>query len=240
MLEGLIENLQAAETLPSLENAMRDHLARLGFDRFAYLALRLPHSTKAPYVVTTYPDDWALHYHNRDYVNHDPVLLRATQTMRAFDWPTLASEPKLSPGQRQVLDEARDFAIINGATVPIHGPGDGFATLSVTSSAMSDNEFQREWRRLWPYVHLAALYTQSAVESRLSDTERHQAFFLTDRERECLLWTARGKTAVETSTILAISSETVVFHLKNAMRKIGVYSKHHAVVKAIMMGLIHP
>jgi DNA-binding CsgD family transcriptional regulator len=32
----------------------------------------------------------------------------------------------------------------------------------------------------------------------------------------------------------------VVFHLKNAMRKIGVYSKHHAVVKAIMMGLIHP
>jgi DNA-binding CsgD family transcriptional regulator len=240
MIEALLEDLQCAETLPRFERAVREHLEALGFDRFAYLALRLPNSTKAPYVVTTYPDDWAIHYHNRDYVNFDPVLQRATRTMRAFDWPTLAANPKLGAAQRQVLNEARDFNIENGGTVPVHGPDGGFATLSVTSSVMDEREFQREWRRLWPYVHLAALYAQSAVENHLLDIDRHEAFFLTDRERECLLWTARGKTAVEISTILAISSETVVFHLKNAMRKIGVYSKHHAVVKAIMMGLIHP
>lgn len=240
MLEALMDDLKAADTLPGFEGAIRKHLEQLGFDRFAYLALRLPHSTKAPYVVTTYPESWALHYHNQDYVNHDPVLLRATRTMQAFDWPSLAADPSLSHRQKRVLNEARDFDIANGATVPIHAPGGGFATLSVASTAMSETEFRREWKRLWPYVHLAALYSQSAVENRLLDTEQHQAFFLTERERECLLWTARGKTAGETSTILAISSETVVFHLKNAMRKIGVYSKHHAVVKAIMMGLIHP
>jgi DNA-binding CsgD family transcriptional regulator len=240
MLEALMDDLKAVETLPGLEGAIRKHLEQLGFDRFAYLALRLPHSTKAPYVVTTYPESWALHYHNQDYVNHDPVLLRATRTMQAFDWPTLSADPSLSPTQQRVLKEARDFDIAKGATVPVHAPGGGFATLSVASTAMSEAEFQREWKRLWPHVHLTALYSQSAVENRLLDTDQYQAFFLTERERECLLWTARGKTAGETSTILAISSETVVFHLKNAMRKIGVYSKHHAVVKAIMMGLIHP
>jgi hypothetical protein len=183
MLEALMDDLKAVETLPGLEGAIRKHLEQLGFDRFAYLALRLPHSTKAPYVVTTYPESWALHYHNQDYVNHDPVLLRATRTMQAFDWPTLSADPSLSPTQQRVLKEARDFDIAKGATVPVHAPGGGFATLSVASTAMSEAEFQREWKRLWPHVHLTALYSQSAVENRLLDTDQYQAFFLRTRTR---------------------------------------------------------
>ena len=63
---------------------------------------------------------------------------------------------------------------------------------------------------------------------------------LTPRERECLLWTAHGKTAWEIGQILGISDGTVVFHLKNATRKFNVFTKYHAVVKAIMLGLISP
>jgi len=32
----------------------------------------------------------------------------------------------------------------------------------------------------------------------------------------------------------------VLFHLKNATRKLDVFSKHHAVVKAIVQGYILP
>jgi DNA-binding CsgD family transcriptional regulator len=32
----------------------------------------------------------------------------------------------------------------------------------------------------------------------------------------------------------------VLFHLKNVTRKLGVFSKHHAVVKAIVQGDILP
>ena len=63
---------------------------------------------------------------------------------------------------------------------------------------------------------------------------------LTTRERECLLWTSRGKTNWEVGEILSISSETVRFHLKNAMNKMGVYSQHHAAVRAIMRSMIFP
>lgn len=65
-------------------------------------------------------------------------------------------------------------------------------------------------------------------------------FRLTNREYDCLLWTARGKTAWEVGQILGISEETTLFHLKNACRKLGVFSKHHACVRAIVQGLILP
>src|SRR3546814_15572737 len=80
--------------------------------------------------------------------------------------------------------------------------------------------------------------THEAFLSLSEDTAGRIRVRLTDRERDCLLWTARGKTAWEVGQILTISEETVLFHLKNATRTIGVFSKHHAVVKAIVQGYL--
>lgn len=239
MLEQFVDEVKDLQDVGSFETVIGRQLESLGFERFAYLALRLPNSSKAPFVATTYPESWALHYHHHNYVNHDPVLTRAARSMRAFDWPGLAQQANITPGQKQVLNEARDFGIGLGCTVPIHSPGGGFATLSVASSE-SEQAFSKLWQRKWQDLHLIAIYSHAALEAKLLDPHRLPEFFLTDRERECLLWTARGKTAPDIGVILGISQETVVFHLKNVMQKVGVYSKHHAVVKAIMMGLIHP
>ena len=62
---------------------------------------------------------------------------------------------------------------------------------------------------------------------------------LTKRELDVLSWTAQGKTAWEVSVILGMSEKTVNFHLGNSMRKLGVSSKHQAVLKALRLGLIH-
>ena len=61
---------------------------------------------------------------------------------------------------------------------------------------------------------------------------------LTERERECLQWTARGKTSWEISRILDISDNTVNFHLKNAVHKMDAANKCHAVAKALCSDLI--
>jgi DNA-binding CsgD family transcriptional regulator len=63
---------------------------------------------------------------------------------------------------------------------------------------------------------------------------------LTPRERECLLWTAAGKSAWQTAQILGISYRTVYFHLANVRSKMGVVNVYHAVMKAIMEGIISP
>jgi LuxR family quorum-sensing system transcriptional regulator CciR len=61
---------------------------------------------------------------------------------------------------------------------------------------------------------------------------------LSEREKVCLLWTARGKSSWEIGRILSISENTVAFHIKNAMRKLGSNSRTLAAVKAIQLGLI--
>ena len=74
------------------------------------------------------------------------------------------------------------------------------------------------------------------MQARISQ-EASEQINLTSREVECLLWTAHGKTAWEISVILKISEATVNYHLKNAMRKLGVHSKAHAVAKTLILGL---
>ncbi|ESW68127.1 LuxR family transcriptional regulator [Mesorhizobium sp. LSJC277A00] len=61
---------------------------------------------------------------------------------------------------------------------------------------------------------------------------------LSPREKECLMWTARGKSSWETGMILGISANTVNFHIKNIMTKLDAASRTVAAVKAIRLGLI--
>lgn len=61
---------------------------------------------------------------------------------------------------------------------------------------------------------------------------------LTKRELDVLSWTAQGKTAWEVSVILGMSEKTVNFHLGNVMRKLGVNSKHQAVLKCVGAGIL--
>jgi DNA-binding CsgD family transcriptional regulator len=59
---------------------------------------------------------------------------------------------------------------------------------------------------------------------------------LSEHEKACLLWTARGGSSWEIGRILSISENTVAFHIKNAMRKLGRNSRTLAAVKAIQLG----
>jgi LuxR family transcriptional regulator, activator of conjugal transfer of Ti plasmids len=62
----------------------------------------------------------------------------------------------------------------------------------------------------------------------------------TRRERECLEWVARGKSSWDISIILNISENTVNFHLKNTMKKLGASRRSVAAIRAIELGLIDP
>jgi LuxR family transcriptional regulator len=64
------------------------------------------------------------------------------------------------------------------------------------------------------------------------------AIKLTEREIEVLRWAADGKTASESAEILAISERTVIFHIDNALRKLGAANKTAGVLKAAMLRLI--
>ncbi|OZI27301.1 MULTISPECIES: helix-turn-helix domain-containing protein [Bordetella] len=63
---------------------------------------------------------------------------------------------------------------------------------------------------------------------------------LSDRERDCLYWSALGKTSWETGVILGVTERTVNFHIGNACSKLGVYNRRAAITQALRQGLLPP
>ncbi|HZY13193.1 MAG TPA: response regulator transcription factor [Beijerinckiaceae bacterium] len=61
---------------------------------------------------------------------------------------------------------------------------------------------------------------------------------LTEREKDVLIWAARGKTSGEIATILGVSERTVNFHCEQAMKRLDVINRTQAVAQAIGLRLI--
>jgi len=61
---------------------------------------------------------------------------------------------------------------------------------------------------------------------------------LSEREIQCLNWTAHGKTSYEIGVILDISLNTVNHYLNNASKKLNCVNKTHAVVKCMQNGIL--
>ena len=65
------------------------------------------------------------------------------------------------------------------------------------------------------------------------------ATVLSPREKECLKWTADGKTSTEIGKILSISEHTVNHHLYGGMQKLAATNRIHAVAIAFRAGLLN-
>ncbi|SER97304.1 LuxR C-terminal-related transcriptional regulator [Rhizobium sp. NFR03] len=61
---------------------------------------------------------------------------------------------------------------------------------------------------------------------------------LSDREIQCLNWTAAGKTSSEIADILGLSEHTVNHYLNHVAKKLDAVNRVQAVVKAMRLGLI--
>ncbi|OQP86064.1 LuxR family transcriptional regulator [Rhizobium rhizosphaerae] len=67
---------------------------------------------------------------------------------------------------------------------------------------------------------------------------RDNGLELTEREIECLNWTAAGKTSAEIASIIGLSEHTVNHYLNHVTRKLGAVNRTQAVVKAIRLGYV--
>ncbi|MGE8149934.1 response regulator transcription factor [Pseudomonas vancouverensis] len=61
---------------------------------------------------------------------------------------------------------------------------------------------------------------------------------LTTREKEALIWSAKGKSSWEISRIFNCTEAGVNYHFSNIRRKFGVSSRWMAVMMALELGLI--
>jgi DNA-binding CsgD family transcriptional regulator len=238
-LFSFIECSNQTRSLSALFELLVSCATEEGFTEVAYGALthaeavRLP-AHPPPAVAMNFPQEWCDHYFERKYYEIDPVVRRAAAFSGPFVWDQLGQRCQLQSGEQLVLAESREAGLKNGISVPLFGP---LGRVSVVSFASRFDDVDLPHRM----SHLNALAWQFHIafaEIARPSEQSAAKIELTARERECLRWTAEGKSSWDIGMILKISNNTVNFHIKNAMRKFGTASRTVAVVKAIRLNLI--
>jgi len=188
-------------------------------------------------VLKGFPDPWLERYWENGYSTSDPVVAYCGQHIVPIQWHNLILEK--SSLSAQVMNEARDFGLKSGISMPVHSPHGELGILSFTLNHQKPSSREVVNHAL-PYVQMLAGYVHEAVHRvlRLNDQEGQQR--LTTREVECLRWAADGKTSWEISRLLNLTERTINFHLNNSMIKLDVCNRQHAVAKSVLLGLINP
>lgn len=237
--QSLFLEMSAAANLDEIGAFCRLLGTKMGFEYFIY-ALRVPRQFTESRVVLLkgYPDAWLSHYWQNDYAGLDPVIRHCSRHVVPVLWHDLPDSPAKPAGR--VMDEAREFGMKTGISMPVHSPQGSLGILSF-ATGIDDAEARAATRQLSPYVQLLAAHLHEAI-LRVSGCREEQQLTpqLTRRETECLRWAADGKTSWEIGQLLNMSERTVNFHFNNAAKKLSVVTRQHAVAKAILYGFINP
>lgn len=184
-------------------------------------------------VMLNYPDGWRERYFEMGYDKIDPTIKRSRRRIEAFRWSEVYNDESTTEDERRVLDEAATFGLRSGISVPLHGPDGSFAIMNFAQAW--DGEFRNG---TITYLQLAALHFHLRVAEFTNSTSIESTCNLSPREKECILWTAKGKSSWEIGKILGVSVNTVNFHIKNVMRKMDANSRITAAVEVLKRGII--
>lgn len=252
--EGALNALVRSRSYEELGGVLMRTIRALGYACYSYLEIRplwYPGEPE-PFYLTTLSPEFVRGYIEKEFLPHDPLVIRATSTTIPFLWSSFSefhSWMRPRRGRRGKGERLFEFAHECGYTEAQEIPLHAVDRRGRPVSALISLYWQRDPSRLTQpkvtpiWLRLVAAYFHERVldlrSQRGTDPEGAPPS-LSDRERECLLWACRGKTRGETANILKVSERTIEFHFETTLRKLGVHNKCHAVATAIHLGLICP
>lgn len=234
LIQELTEQFDAVRTADALQALLSRTAGELGFDHFALSLEPRGRDTRTnELLLHDYPQEWANVYTGFELAGRDPVRRACDHSFTGFAWNAISRIVPMTRGDKQMLMIGRECGLGDGFTVPRHLPGlaRGTCTFVVKPGAGLP-------LALLPCAENIGALALACALKLWGVRGGPELPRLSDRQRECLLWVARGKTAAETAIILGISAETVIQHLKLARERYDVHCKQSLILAALFDGLI--
>jgi len=201
----------------------------------AFLVARMPgctaQSLQSVSVVSSWPAELMTRYDRGTMLPASPVFGRIVSTTVPFAVDLEQQAAGKSGREAEIFALFRTYSMQRFAVIPVADP-DGHRGIV---SFYGDRPLPTNQEML----ELTMMGIQ--IFDRLFQIGRHDhrpGEDLTEREIDCLNWTAAGKTSAEISEILGLSEHTVNHYLNRATRKLDTVNRTQAVAKAIRTGII--
>lgn len=131
-----------------------------------------------------------------------------------------------------------EIGLTNSFVIPINTPGKRGSSGVSFYQNVAQEQFDRFVEKRGERLALAGYAAHVRMQSM--QARQSHGIVLSGRERECLLWLARGLRTKEIGNKLNLREVTVHLYVSNAKRKLSAITREQAVAKAITLGLITP
>lgn len=232
-VEEFVRDVRELANVDQLAEAIGAVARDLGFRYFALTHHVDVRRSAGAIRLHNYPAGWAEWFDQQDLGQTDPVHRASNLTSVGFAWSKLPDMLALTPADRRVLDLARREGIGEGFTVPAHVPGEAHGSCSfarVTGETLSAEHL--------PLLQLVGAFAFDAARRMQRKRITDRPIQLTDRQRECVMWAARGKSDWEIARVLGVSEATVGEHLRHAYERYGVGKRTLVAIHALFDGTI--
>lgn len=237
MLPGGYTSVLHAKSREEFRDEIVRFTQRLGFETVSAITIVDRGLGKADIItVDNTPDDFAEPYRDVRSARRDPVLQHCKRQSVPIIWDR---QTYVASGAADLWEHQASYGYCTGIAMALHLPEGKHFLLGVDRDQALPHD-PDELQRVVADLQLFAVHAQDAAVRLLAPADPPDFKpALTRRELEVLRWTLEGKTAWEVGAVIGITERTAVLHLTNAMHKLGCFSKHQAVLKALRLGLIH-
>jgi len=181
-----------------------------------------------------YPAEWEAFFDAEGLGRSDPVHRASHLRNLGFPWSMLRDLIELSRRDEEIIARSRRAGLADGYTVPTHIPGESEGSCSFAT--IRGQSYRMDWMPLAQFVGTAAFEGARRLSGiRRTEADRPR---LSDRQRDCIYWAARGKSEWETAQILGIGHGTAVQHMKEARKRYGVFNKTQLAIHALYDGAL--
>ncbi|CAN7586722.1 LuxR family transcriptional regulator [Rhizobium sp. LjRoot30] len=206
------------------------------FGMKAFMVLHLPGKTSvelsANSVITNWPAELLSIYDQQKMLSESPLLRRLRKTTVPFRYDLGEAVMRREDGRTDAVASLfTRFGLVRGAYFPVHDAAGGRGAISFAGDREAIS-FEEEL-----ILHLVCTHIQGRL-SEIRNQDIRSTDSLTEREIDCLNWTAAGKTSAEIAEILTLSEHTVNHYLNRAAKKLNTVNRTQAVAKALRLGMI--
>ena len=236
-LSTFLRNCHTLTDQTTLRGLLAEMTEVLGFEHFAlnhHVDLAGPPADAV--VLMNYDIGWVERAFTERYFIDDPIHAASMRRTTGFFWRDVPHILPLSRRQQRILAEARTFGLCEGLTIPVHVPGEYRGSCSFGTRKVGDISEQI----LFSAQMVGTFAFEAARRLVRAGRGKSPAIIpnLSQRQLDCLVLVAAGKSNWEISQILNLSEPTVRQHIGEAMRRYDVCKRTQLVVRALFDGQI--